>query len=72
MKILLIILHTLTAISLVGAVLLHTAKGDGLAGIGAQARLFRSSKGMESGLNKVTTVLAGLFLVLAGLLGVLL
>jgi preprotein translocase subunit SecG len=72
MKIFLICLQVISAVGLIIAVLLHSAKGDGIAGIGAQARLFRSSKGMESGLNRLTAGLAVAFLILAGILGVFL
>ena len=65
MKIVLLILEFFVSIALIIAVLLHSAKGEGLGGIGGAARLFGSQKGMESGLNRATTILAGLFLVIA-------
>jgi preprotein translocase subunit SecG len=63
-------IELIIAILLIGAVLLHAAKGEGLGGIGGQARIFRSTKGLETGLNQVTSILAGLFLVIAGILSV--
>ncbi len=61
----LIPLQIITAILLVGLVLLHSAKGEGLGGIGAEARLFGSTRGLEEGLDKITTACAGLFMFLA-------
>lgn len=71
MKLFLSIIELFVAIFLVGSILLHSAKGEGLGGIGGPARLFRSAKGMEDGLNKITAALAALFLILAGILGVI-
>ena len=70
MKILLIIIEFVSALLLIGAILLHTAKGEGLGGIGGQAHVFSSQKGLESGLDKVTTALAVIFLSSALILGI--
>ena len=70
MKILLITIEFIASIGLILAVLLHAAKGEGLGAIGGEARLFRSNKGLEAGLNKVTAILAAIFLISAGILGV--
>ena len=70
MKTLLLTIEFISAISLVIAVLLHSAKGEGLAGIGGQGRMFNSQKGLEDGLNKITTILAIIFLTTAGIFGV--
>lgn len=43
-------------------VLLHSAKGEGLGGIGGQATLFNSQRGLEAGLNLATSVVGGVFL----------
>jgi len=72
MKLALTIVQLCIALGLIASILLHSAKGEGLGGIGGPARLFRSAKGMESGLSKVTWVLAGLFIVLAVVLGLVL
>ena len=61
----------ISALGLILLVLLHSAKGEGLGAIGAQARVFSSQKGMEAGLNKITATFAGLFLVSSFLLGLL-
>jgi len=69
MKLLLLIVDCFAAILLIVTVLMHSAKGEGLGGIGGQAHLFKSSRGMESGLNKITTACAIIFLVTSTLLG---
>ena len=70
MKTLLLTIEFISAIALTIAVLLHSAKGEGLGGIGGQAKLYHSQKGLEDGLTKVTMVLAGIFLLTAGIFGV--
>lgn len=55
-------------ICLVILILLHSPKGDGLAGIGGQAQLFSSAKSAETTLNRVTWMLAILFMGLAVIL----
>ena len=59
----------LSGIGLILLVLLHSAKGEGLGSIGTQARVFASQKGLETGLNKLTTVFASLFMLASLLLG---
>lgn len=62
------ILQFTLSIALVIGVLLHSAKGEGLAGIGGQAHVFGSQKGVEAGLNRITAITAVLwFLVAIGL-----
>mgnify|MGYP003970523571 CR=1 FL=1 len=70
MKIFLLICEFTIAFLLVISVLLHTAKGEGLGSIGGQARMFGSQKDLEAGLNKITGILAFLFLSLALIIGV--
>ena len=50
-------------------VLLHSPKGDGIAGLGDAANIFSSQKGAEAGLNKLTGILAGIFIFVSLLLG---
>lgn len=50
---------------------MHSAKGEGLAGIGGQAKMFNSQKGLESGLTKFTGILCAIFLALALILSVI-
>ncbi len=70
MKTLILIIQFVSAILLVIGVLLHSAKGEGLAGIGGSARLFNSQKGLEDGLTKFTAMMALIFVVSAGVFGV--
>ncbi len=56
------VIWTFSAIGLIILVLLHSPKGDGLAGIGGQAQLFTSTKSAETTLNRVTWTLTILFM----------
>ncbi|MCU0641542.1 MAG: preprotein translocase subunit SecG [Candidatus Margulisbacteria bacterium] len=68
MKTLLLLVQFLTAVLLIVAVLLHTAKGEGLGGIGGSAKLFGTPKGMEESLDRITWGLAIAFMVVSVLL----
>lgn len=57
------IIQIISAFLLIVLVLLHSPKGDGLASIGGAANLFSSQKSAESGLNKLTTYVAIVFIV---------
>ncbi len=70
MRTLLIVIQILSALGLIGAVLLHSAKGEGMGGIGSAARVFGTPKGMEEGLDKITIGLAVTFVLLSLFLGV--
>lgn len=48
---------------------MHSPKGDGIAGIGGAAQVFSSQKSAEKGLNKLTYIVAGVFIVCVFLLG---
>jgi preprotein translocase subunit SecG len=56
------LIWTLSALGLVILVLLHSPKGDGLAGLGGQAQLFTSTKSAETTLNRATWVLTVVFM----------
>lgn len=71
MKIFLLIVQIFVSISLIAAVLLHSAKGEGLGGIGGAAHVFGSQKGLEEGLDKLTTILAVLFVVISIILSLI-
>ena len=70
MKTFLIIVELLSALGLIITILMHSPKGEGLAGIGGQARMYRTKSGLEDGLNKVTYTFAFIFLLTAGIFGV--
>jgi len=71
MKGFLLFIQLTSAILLIAAILLHSAKGEGLGGIGGQARIFGSQKGLEEGLDKITYACAGIFLVVSFFLTIL-
>ena len=62
-------IQVISAVLLVALVLIHSPKGDGIAGIGGSAQMFTSQKGAEKKLNKITTIVAVIFALCAFLLG---
>jgi len=71
MQTFLLIAEFFVSLALIIAILLHSAKGEGLGAIGGHARMFNSHRDLEAGLNNVTAGLAIAFFVIAGTLGVL-
>ena len=71
MRGLLLLVQFLSAVFLIIAVLLHSAKGEGLGGIGGSAKLFGSPKGMEKGLDRITWICASSFLIVSILLAII-
>ncbi len=59
----------LSALLLIILILLHSPKGDGIAGIGGASHIFSSQKSAEKGLNKLTGIVAAVFIVCTFLLG---
>ena len=53
---------SLSAVGIIILVLLHSPKGDGIGGIGGQAQLFTSAKSAETTLNRITWMLAIIFM----------
>lgn len=62
-------IQVISAILLIVLVLIHSPKGDGIAGIGGSAQLFTSQKGAEKNLNKITAVVTIIFTLCVFLLG---
>ena len=58
-----------SALLLIVLILLHSPKGDGIAGIGGASQIFASQKSAEKGLNKLTGIIALIFLVCTFILG---
>jgi preprotein translocase subunit SecG len=56
------LIWAVSALGVIVLVLLHSPKGDGIGGIGGQAQLFTSTKSAETALNRVTWVLAVIFI----------
>ena len=59
----------LSALLLIVLVLMHSPKGDGIAGIGSAAQMFTSQKSAEKGLNKLTGIVSLVFVICVFLLG---
>ena len=62
-------IETLSEILLIILILLHSPKGDGIAGIGGASHVFASQKSAEKGLNKLTGIVCAVFIVCAFLIG---
>lgn len=65
------IIQMITGVLLIILVLLHSPKGDGIAAIGSASQLFSSQKSAEKGLNKVTYIISGIFIIATLILGYL-
>ncbi len=63
------VIQIISALLLIMLVLLHSPKGDGIASIGSASQLFSSQKSAEKGLNKVTYIVGGIFILTTLLLG---
>jgi len=63
------IIQIASALLLIVLILLHSPKGDGIAGIGGASNLFSSQKSAETGLNKLTMYISIVFIICTFLLG---
>ena len=63
------IIQIASALLLIVLILLHSPKGDGIAGIGGASHLFSSQKSAEAGLNKLTGIISAIFVLCTFLLG---
>ena len=63
------ILQIASALLLIVLILLHSPKGDGIAGMGGASQIFSSQKSAEAGLNKLTSIVAAVFVICTFLLG---
>ena len=63
------VIQIVTAMLLIILILLHSPKGDGIAGIGGASQIFSSQKSAEAGLNKLTGIISIVFVVCTFLLG---
>ena len=62
-------IQIISSVLLIILILLHDPKGDGIAGIGGASQIFSSQRSAEKGLNKVTGIIAAIFLICTFLLG---
>jgi len=70
MQLVLLIIEIISGLLLIGAILLHSPKSEGMGAIGGQARSFKApTDDLESGLKKLTFVLVLLFFGSSVLLG---
>lgn len=63
------VLQGICAVIVIGLVLIHSPKGDGIGGLGGAAQLFSSQRGAEAGLNKLTAWVIGAFFLLSAITG---
>lgn len=64
-----LVLEAILAMMLIGLILLHAPKGEGMGGIGGSATLFTGKRGAEAGLDRLTWIVAFSFLAICTLLG---
>ena len=62
-------IQIVSSLLLIVLILLHSPKGDGIAGIGGASHVFASQKSAEKGLNKLTGIVAAVFIICTFLLG---
>jgi preprotein translocase subunit SecG len=67
--IILFILEGLLGLFMVGLILIHAPKGEGMGGIGTGATIFSGKRGAEAGLDKLTWAVSGLFMLVCMILG---
>lgn len=65
----LLIIGAILGLALIGLILLHAPKGDGMAGIGAAATVFSGKRGAEAGLDRLTWWVFGLFMLVCLIAG---
>lgn len=65
----LLVIGAILALALIGLILLHAPKGDGMAGIGAAATVFSGKRGAEAGLDRLTWIVFGLFMSVCAVVG---
>ena len=63
------ITQIVSAVLLIILILVHSPKGDGIAGMGGAGQVFSSQKSAEAGLNKLTAYVSAVFLICTFLLG---
>jgi len=64
-----LILEASLGLLMVGLILLHAPKGEGMGGIGSGATMFSGKRGAEAGLDRLTWGVAISFMVVCAFLG---
>jgi preprotein translocase subunit SecG len=67
--VILLVLEAILGLMMVGLILLHAPKGEGMGGIGSGATLFSGKRGAEAGLDRLTWGVCISFMVVCFLLG---
>lgn len=67
--VILLIMEATLGLLMVGLILLHAPKGEGMGGIGSGATMFTGKRGAEAGLDRLTWGVAISFMVVCALLG---
>ena len=62
-------IQVISGVALTSLILLHSAKGEGLGGIGSSASLFTGPTQAEAGLDKITWLAATIFIFTSALIG---
>lgn len=65
------VVQVILSVMLIGAVMLHSAKGEGIGAMGGGAKVFGSQKGVEAGLNRFATIISILWCVIGCILAYL-
>lgn len=61
--------QVISGVVLAALILLHSAKGEGLGGIGGSASLFSGPSQAEAGIDRVTWITASVFMLASALIG---
>jgi preprotein translocase subunit SecG len=64
-----LVIQVLSGLALGSLLLLHSAKGEGLGGIGSSASLFSGPSQAEAGIDRITWIAASVFLFCSALIG---
>lgn len=62
-------IQMISGVALAVLVLLHSAKGEGLGSIGSSASLFTGPSQAEAGFDRITWIVAGVFIFSSSLIG---
>ncbi len=65
----LLVIGAVLAVALIGLILIHAPKGDGMAGIGSAATVFSGKRGAEAGLDRLTWTVFALFMLDCAVVG---
>ncbi len=64
-----LVVEALVGMCLIGLILLHAPKAEGMGGIGGTASVFTGKRGAEAGLDRITWIAAISFMLICVVLG---